>query len=793
MILYPSDIRHKLEFDKIIESIKTYCLSSMAKAYFDQLEILDDVVRISNLHNEVDEYKKSMERSDNIPMGSFEDVREDVVLLKKEGYVLEIDSIGKIYHLVSLGVDLTSYFEDREKSKTHPILSGLFQAIIIDRKLVQEIDRILDEEGNVRPDASEALLKITKQIKTKEQQADRAFNIELEVAKSKGFLIDSLESIRNGRKVLTVAVEHKRKIPGLIHDESATGKTVFIEPESVMQLNNDVYNLIAERRHEIYKILRELCAYLRPFSDAILAIQHVLTKVDTIRAKAIFALAIGGGKPYIQEKPVFDFRMASNPVLVLKSRQTQQTVIPFDIKLFGDNRLVVLSGPNAGGKSVALKSVGLLQLMVQSGIPVSVDENSVFGIFTKFFVDIGDQQSIDDDLSTYSSHLSNMKFITENADGLSLVLIDEFGSGTDPKIGGSIAESILKEINHRKVFGVITTHYSNLKYFAYKNKGIVNGSMEFDRQHLKPTFRLHIGKPGSSFAFEIADKIGLDKKIINNARKRVGESETAIDDLLGALMDEKREYENKFTSLIEKQDRLDKLMKSYEQMKGDLDIKKKKLKLQAKEQLASKVTHDVQEIQKLLSEVRKSKDEEKLKSAALKLREHQSKTKKELHEIKKEVFESEEQFHEKLAVGSHVRMRNGTSTGEIISMSKDMAEVNLGTFRLMVPIIDLVLIKEPIEIKKHKSVNNVLSDDYRQHETKIDIREYTKSDALYMLQEFMDKALVSNAYEVKIIHGIGTGVLKNEVKKLLRQYKDIKEIWHPHPDQGGEGVTLVKF
>lgn len=352
-------------------------------------------------------------------------------------------------------------------------------------------------------------------------------------------MVDTLESLRNGRRVLTVAVEHKRKIPGIIHDESATGKTVYIEPEKVISINHEVYNLYAERRHEIYKILRALCAFIRPYADALLVVQHTLVKLDTIRAKAKFAYRFNAKKPYLNSKSAFGLKTAFNPVLVVKNEATSSPVIPFDLELFGNNRILVLSGPNAGGKSVALKSVGLLQLMLQSGMLVTADENSKMGIFTKIFVDIGDQQSLEDDLSTYSSHLRNMRITTEEADPHTLILIDEFGSGTDPKIGGAIAEAILNDLNHKKVFGVITTHYSNLKYFAFKAHGLVNGSMEFDKNHLIPTFRMHIGKPGSSFAFEIAEKTGLDARIVSYAQHKTGKNEKAIDEMLITLMSEK--------------------------------------------------------------------------------------------------------------------------------------------------------------------------------------------------------------------------------------------------------------
>ena len=794
MQLYPKDIKDKLEFNKIIDYISAECLSDMGRDYFAQIEILTDLVRIERLIDETDEYKKAIERGEHLPLYAFESISSDVELLRKEGYVLDIDSIRNIYRIVSMGLEISKYFADAEKVKFNPLIHEIVSNIIIDKALITEIDRVLDEEGDVRPNASEELMRISKSIRSKERELEKVFNEQLESFKSRGFLVDTLESLRNGRRVLTVAVEHKRKIPGIIHDESATGKTVYIEPEKVISINHEVYNLYAERRHEIYKILRALCAFIRPYADALLVVQHTLVKLDTIRAKAKFAYRFNAKKPYLNAKSAFGLKTAFNPVLVVKNEATSSPVIPFDLELFGNNRILVLSGPNAGGKSVALKSVGLLQLMLQSGMLVTADENSKMGIFTKIFVDIGDQQSLEDDLSTYSSHLRNMRITTEEADPNTLILIDEFGSGTDPKIGGAIAEAILNDLNHKKVFGVITTHYSNLKYFAFKAHGLVNGSMEFDKNHLIPTFRMHIGKPGSSFAFEIAEKTGLDARIVSYAQHKTGKNEKAIDEMLITLMSEKKEYEEKLASLLDKQDRLDKLIGSYEHLNADLEIKRKKIKLQAKEQAAIKVMDQHAEMQKIIKEIKHSKDEEKALEASIALKKKREDALKELEALKMEVFAKEAGAagQQKLVVGSHVRMRNGTSTGEILSIDKNMAEIQMGFIKLKVALIDLTMVKEPIEIRSKKSIQtNISKSD--SIDTKIDIREYTKSDALNMLQNFMDRALLNNVYELKIIHGVGTGVMKNEVKKMLKQYKDVREIWHPEPDQGGEGVTLVRF
>lgn len=792
MFLHPKDLREKLEFKKITEQLKSECLSSLGRGYFENIEILADLHHIQQLLNEADEYKKAIERAEHYPMGSFETITEDVAMLRKEGYTLEIESIRNIYIIVTLGIELTTYFKDPEKAKISPLISSIVSEVFIDKTLVTEIDRILDEDGDVRPDASNALLRISKAIRVKERELDQIFNSTLDAYKHQGFLVDTFESLRNGRRVLTVSVEHKRKIPGIIHDESATGKTIYIEPENVIHGNQQVYNLYAERRSEIYKILRALCDFIRPYADTLLMLQEMLVKMDTVRAKARFAIKIKAVKPYLQQKAIFHFKEALNPVLFLKNDILGLPVIPFDLELHGQNRILILSGPNAGGKSVALKSVGLLQIMIQAGLLVPVNENSKFGIFNKIFADIGDQQSIEDDLSTYSSHLRNMKIMTDEADKNSLILIDEFGSGTDPKIGGAIAEAVLKELNRKKVFGVITTHYSNLKFFAYKEHGLVNASMEFDKNHLLPTFRLYVGRPGSSFAYEIAAKTGIDDKIINYAQHKTGKNEKAIDEMLITLMAEKKEYEDKLALLLDKEDRLEKLIASYENMHTELEINRKKLKIQAKEAKARTVTDHHHELKNLLKEIKQSKDEEKALQAAIDIKKKQEIELKELEALKMEAFAQEIAHNaQAIKVGSFVRFRNGTSTGEILSINKNIAEIQMGFLTIKMPLVDLIPINEPVATQPKPGNTSFFIQE--KIDTSIDIREYTKQDGMQMVQEFLDKALMNNAYELKIIHGIGTGVLKKEVRKLLKQYKDIKEVWHPEPDQGGEGVTFVRF
>jgi DNA mismatch repair protein MutS2 len=793
MFVYPPDALERLEYNKVIDHIREYCLSESGSTRLQNIEIETDAQVVEKQLKETEEFRNIFERGENFPISGFESISNDIEWLKKEGYVLDVEAIQRIYFIISISLAVQQFLSDIEKRKFIPLLYDIVLPMDLDQTLIREIDKIIDSTGEIKPDASPELLKISKQIKSREREGDKIFLQELEFFRTKGFLTDSFESIRNGRRVLTVLSEHKRKVGGIIHDESATGKSVFIEPEKLMSINIEINNLYAERKAEIYKIIRDLCIVIRPYSEQLLKAQDILITLDILRAKAKYAYEIKGKRPKIQKKTCLQIKVGYNPVLYVKNRNAGIPIVPFDLVLHGQNRILVLSGPNAGGKSVVLKSVGLLQLLLQSGILIPVDENSVFGICNEIFVDIGDQQSLEDDLSTYSSHLKNMKITLEKAGAASMILFDEFGAGTDPKIGGAMAEAVLFHLNKAKCLGVITTHYSNLKFFAFKAPGIVNGSMEFDKQKLVPTYQMFVGKPGSSFAFEIARKTGLPDHIIEYAQKKSGKNEQAVDEMLISLMDEKKEFEKKFEALIEKQDKLDRLIRSYEQMTADIEVKRKKIKLEAKENAALILYSQKQELQKALQEVKKNKDESSLKKMAEELKEKQKTADEQLVSLKKEVYDQEVKKQSRpIEKGDFVKMRSGSSIGEVIAVSNQKAEVQMGHFKMFIPVIDLELTKEPIVVSNTKSIN---TDKINKNlpESKIDLREYTKQDAMRLLQEFLDRALLHNFYELKIIHGHGTGVMKKEVWKMLREYKDIKKYWHPESEQGGEGVTLVQF
>ncbi len=794
MKLYPKDIYDKLEFTKVLNLIAAECLGEDGKKSILKSEIYTDYSKIDRKLSETSEWLIALQSGETIPFGSYENIEEDLYLLSKENYVLEVEAIQKIHRTVQLGYELVVFFKDFTRQKKYPALYEICELITIDPQLSKEIIRVFDEEGEVRPDASENLLKISKSISNKERELDKTFRSEVQKYNKLNFLTENLESMRSGRRVLTVAAENKRKINGVIHDESATGKMVYIEPEATIIINNEIFNLHTERRTEIYKILRNLCNFIRPFQHDLKQVGDILIRLDTLRAKAIFANRIDGVKPELVNKPKLALNTAKNPILLLKLLQSGEEVVPFNLELFKPNRMLILSGPNAGGKSVTMKTVGLLQLMVQSGILVSADAHSKFGIFKEIFVDIGDQQSLEDDLSTYSSHLQNMKTILDTVSKESLVLIDEFGSGTDPKIGGAIAEAILHDINYKKAFGVITTHYSNLKFYAYKMTGLLNGSMEFDKKGLSPTYQLIVGRPGSSFAFEIAQKIGLPEKVISNAKKKAGKNENALEDMLIDLQTERREMEQKMTTLLEKEETIDKLIKNYNTLQSDLEYQRKKLKLDKKEASLFKSDSDNRELQNLIKELRKTKDLEKAEALAKTQKEQKEGIRKVVNNLKEEVFETIKIKEGDIAVGNFVRVRNTDSVGKIIKIEKAKVELEMGFLKVFVDKKDLLPANEPIEINRKKSIDtSQVSGIGGKVETKLDIRGYKLEDAMWFVEEFIERAIMNNAFELQIIHGIGNGILKKNVRKKLKEYKGISKVWHPEDDQGGEGVTLIKI
>lgn len=797
MHLEPKDILERLEFDKVLLLLEKECLGALGKEAVRHLSFFTDIAVIEQQLKEVWELKLSLEKNDYFPMSAYENLAEDLKMLDIEDYVLAEESWRRIHRVLLITGEIFNFFS-LERQKIYPAIFDIIRPVFYDKELAATIERIFDEKGEIRPDASLFLSKIKREIGNKQRELDKVFRSLINEYRNKGYLSDNVESVRNNRRVFSVPSEHKRKIRGIIHDESATGRTAFIEPEPVIEINNDIFDLQQEERREIWRILKELSATFRPFTPQVRVYLALLLRFDVIHAKARLATLMHANIPRLKPGPGFGTEMARHPLLFLKNQKTGKEVVPFDLKLFADNRIVVVSGPNAGGKSILMKSVGLIQLMLQAGMLVPVDEISEMGVFNKIFADIGDQQSLEDDLSTYSSRLANMKAFLQQADANSLVLIDEFGSGTDPKIGGAIAEAILKELNERQVFGVITTHYSNLKMFAFRNIGIVNGSMLFDKENLSPTYQFKVGRPGSSYAFEIAQKSGLGKKIISYARQRAGKSETAVDDLLIDLQREKKEVEDKLQSMTEREKQLEKLIRSYEDLHRDLEYRRKKQKMEAKEQALQDTARENKEWDRLIKEIREKQNLEKAKQ----MLEHAKNQKKELEvqvtelrsDLKSvEVIPMKEPKKGPLETGDYVRIRQGGATGIVETIDKNKAIVAVGHIRMTVALRDLSHAREPLDVRSSVSIQSDTISQNAEFDSKLDIRGMNTEDAIKVLQDFLDRALLTSTNNLRIVHGKGTGVLRNVVRRKLQEYREVKRAYHPAEDGGGDGVTVVEF
>lgn len=792
MELEPRDLYEKLEFDKVLELVDKQCLGDLGRQAVQRLRPHTDLNYIEKLLQEVKEYKICIDNNDKFPASQYQEISEDLKLLEIEGYVLAEEAFKRINTILLLVRDIFRFFNTGRQA-AYKNLYGIIRALSFDESLTQAIEKVIDADGNIKPDASPQLLRIRRDIISKQRELDKRFRVLITEYRNKGWLSENVESFRNGRRVLSVPSEHKRKIRGIIHDESTTGKTAFIEPEVIIDINNDIFDLETEERREIYRILKELSATVRPYAPSIRLYQDVLVAFDVIQAKARVAIQMDAYLPVLSDKPRLGIIRGFHPLLYIKNKALGKVTVPFTLTLLHDNRILVLSGPNAGGKSVTMKSVGLLQLMLQTGLLVSVDPNSEMGIFKRLFADIGDQQSLEDDLSTYSSRLANARVFLEKADGHSLILIDEFGSGTDPKIGGAIAEAILKELNHKHAFCVITTHYSNLKIYAFKNKGLVNGCMLFNKESLSPTYELKVGRPGSSYAFEIAQKSGLGKNVLSYARQRIGKNEGAVDDLLIDLQREKQEVEEKLHQLKAKQDALEKLIRNYEQMHLDLEFRRKKLKLESKEQALQASAQNNKELEHLIREIREQMNLEKAKEIAAQVKEERKQLVEEVVSLKEDIYyEPVKTKHTAIKIGDFVKLKTGGATGKVEALKKDKATVLIGDMRMTIQLRDLQLANTPLDKQHTKSIQTDI-EQAASFTPKIDIRGMRLEEALKVVEVFVDQALMSGATNLRILHGKGNGILRKAVRQKLREYTAPMQVSHPEAELGGDGVTLIEI
>lgn len=791
MNLLPKDAYEKLEFDKVVNLLEAQCNGDMGSQLVRDMVPSLKVTHINRMLDEVAEFKQGTADRNMFTIGAYDDISEELRMLTIEGYVLSETGLAKLNVLLLQTKGIFGYFSSEGRKSNYEQLYGLIRKIDFEQALSQEIEAVIDAEGVIRSDASPELSRIRRLIGSKQREVEKVFRQVIEKYRRDGWLSDTVESMRNGRRVLSVPSEHKRKIRGIIHDESATGKTAFIEPDAVIGINNDIFDFQQEEKREIYRILRELSDKLRPYVEQIRDYADLIAYLDVVQAKAVLAHQLKAERPKVSHKPTIGMLRAYHPLLYLKNKPYGRKTVPFDLKLDGNNRILMLSGPNAGGKSISMKTVGLLQLMLQCGMLITVDAESEMGVFKQLFADIGDQQSIEDDLSTYSSRLKNAKAFLKDADESTLLLIDEFGSGTDPAAGGAIAEGILDGLNYRKVFGVITTHYSNLKIYAYKTKGIVNGGMHFDTETLDPTYELRVGKPGSSYAFEIATKSGLPTRVMEYARRRAGKNERAVDQLLVDLQREKAEVEEQLAISASKQKTLDALTRTYEELHRDMEVRRKRLKLEAKESALEETAKYNKEMENLIRDLREGKKLEEAKEKAKELREKRTEVAEEVTSLVEDIYYAPtKKGEEEIKVGDHVKLRAGGATGAVESIYKKRATVLVGALRMEVKVRDLELANAPLTIRTQKSVSSNIAATAT-FSNKLDVRGMRYEEVLATMEVFVDRALIANASQLRIVHGKGTGSLKRAVRQKLAEYNHSFTLSTPPREAGGDGVTIV--
>ena len=789
-MIYPQNIEQKIDFQVIRDGLKGCCMSGLGKERVDAMQWLTHYPAVRDLLARVREMMGVLtDASLAFPHGEIYDLREALSRIRIEGLFMDEAELFSLRKMLDYTAQLERFFVALDKVK-YPILSGMTsqtsQTGLTIQTIITTIDRILDRYGKMRDNASPELARIRKEISASQGSVSRALNAILRQAQAEGILDkDAAPTMREGRLVLPVPPAYKRKIGGIVHDESATGKTVFIEPQQVVEANNRIRELEGEERRERIRILLEITAQLRPEVPQIMETETYLGEVDFLRAKALFAIDIHAIVPELSKKPMIDWREAYHPVLLLNFRRQGKTVVPLSIRLT-DNRILVISGPNAGGKSVCLKTVAMLQYMLQCGLPVPMNEASTMGFFKQFLIDIGDEQSIEDDLSTYSSHLRNMKHFVRYANAHTLLLIDEFGTGTEPMIGGAIAEAVLTQLNEQKAYGVITTHYSNLKHLAERTEGIINGAMLYYRGQLKPLFQISIGQAGSSFAVEIARQIGLPETIIQRATDIVGEEHIDYDKHLQDIARDKRYWENKRQTIRQREKHLEEKIAHYEEQLAGIKAKKRAIIEEANAEAADLLRKSNATIERTIREIKEAKAEKKATQAA----------RQKVETLKTKV---ENQAS---------KSSKSSTTSAASATSKSSSKQN----QVLRDLSDLkILTKNPARLiqesntPKPKIVSSNVSDELRRRKLsfkrELDIRGLRVDEALEAVIAYIDDALMVNAEQVSILHGTGTGALKQVVRdylaerqKSMRRLKSGDINFHDgDPDRGGAGITVVEL
>ncbi|MFN6088774.1 MAG: endonuclease MutS2 [Cyclobacteriaceae bacterium] len=785
-MIYPDDFEHKIGFDQIRAKLKAYCLSSLGTANVEAIEFSSEFQTVQSLLLQCDEFKQLLARGEQFPASHYYDPTELYPTISVEESFIEEDSFRLLLLSFQTILEATDFLERSKES--YPNLFQLSSDVRLSRQLVQSIQSKFDENGHLRDQASPELARIRKSLRDEEGKVRRLTEQLFRQASSQSWVPEGASpTIREGRLVIPILAEHKRKLRGLILDESATGQTIYMEPSEVLEANNEIRDLFFAERREVIKVLKVLTTLLRQHLSEIQKAYVFLGEIDLIRAKAKLALELDADLPELNANPTLLWTQARHPLLFF-SLKGKKKVVPLDIELTDQDSFLLVSGPNAGGKSVCLKTVGLIQYMCQCGLLVPLYNRSRMGIFKNIFIDIGDQQSMENDLSTYSSHLKNMGFFLDNSDHHTLVLLDELGSGTDPNFGGGIAEAILSGLVDKKVWGVATTHYYNLKLFAETRTGVRNGSMRFDTKQLEPLFTLEIGKPGSSFALEIARKSKLPEVVLKTAEQLIGGELIGLETLMKSVAEEKQQLEKKQRDFQFNEQKLEQELHRYQALSTELELKRKEILNKAKTEAAYLLKETNREIEKTIRHIQENKAEKKeTRKVRAGLNELATKVQPENKALKLTTDVT-------LKVGDRVRMIGQEVTGTLLSIKGNGTVVQFGNLQSHLKLSQLVrsdLVDAGQSAKRARSFGINVLEKQSFFESTLDVRGKRVEEVGAILDQFLDDAILLGQGELKILHGKGEGVLRKVIREQLKRTKQIASFKDEHIDRGGDGITIV--
>ncbi len=846
-MIYPKNFETKIGFDEIRKLLKGHCLSTLGKEQADEVGFSDQADTINEWLEQVREFRRLQQETDAFPLNYFFDVRQAIERIRLENTHLEEDELFDLRRSLETIAQIAAFLNRNEGDEEHPAypypaLHRLAAEVQTFPAMMRRIDSILDKFGKIKDSASMTLAGIRHELAQTEGGISRTLYTILHAAQRDGLVDkDVAPTLRDGRLVIPVAPALKRRIKGIVHDQSDTGKTVFIEPTEVVEANNRVRELEAAERRELIRILTVFTAEVRPHVGELLASYQFLAQIDLLRAKAELASEMKAFEPQVKDEPHIDWIQAVHPLLQRSLERQEKKVVPLDIILTAEKRLLVISGPNAGGKSVCLKTVGLLQYMLQCGLSVPMGERSMVGIFHDIMIDIGDEQSIADDLSTYSSHLLNMKNMMRQANGHTLLLIDEFGGGTEPAIGGAIAEAVLKQFWKKQAFGVITTHYQNLKHFDEQHEGVVNGAMLYDRHQMQALFQLSIGQPGSSFAIEIARKTGIPEEVISDASEIVGSEYIQSDKYLQDIVRDKRYWEGKRQTIHQHEKSLEGRIAKYESNIEEIEQERKAILRRAKEQAEELLRESNRKIENTIREIKEAQAEkertrlvrEELNEFRQQVLEIDTREKDEMIERKMQQIlarrerkakrkeekknatatpsattptrtaSSPQQPSAPIAVGSYVCIKGLGTVGKVESLSGKNAVIIFGDMKTKMKVSQLELASKQqvpqktemphaaLAVATSKVTRSTIEDRKQNFHQDIDVRGMRGDEAVDAVMHFIDDAILVGMSRVRILHGTGTGALRQLIRQYLHTVPNVRSAKDEHVQFGGAGITVV--